>query len=155
MALISEASHRPLGLDCTTAPSATISPTDQCRLCGMAGRLHLIVADRLALATLCSRFKKDIRRRLCLRQAETYPLFSEDFLHLADFVLDLSTYVFDLAFGFQVGIVRSPSNLLFDFAFHLVKLSFCSILSALLHGLSPLSRGFCEFPAKAFNRQCT
>jgi hypothetical protein len=29
-----------------------------------------------------------------------YPLFSEDSLHLADSLLDLPTYLFDLAFGF-------------------------------------------------------
>ncbi len=34
------------------------------------------------------------------RQAEPYPLFSEDLLHLADFLLDLPTYLFDLTFGF-------------------------------------------------------
>jgi len=32
-------------------------------------------------------------------------LFSEDFLHLADFLLDLSAYLFPGAFAFQVRIV--------------------------------------------------
>ena len=33
-------------------------------------------------------------------QLEPYLLFFENFLQLADFLLDLSTYPFDLAFGF-------------------------------------------------------
>src|SRR5579864_6585083 len=69
-------------------------------------------------------------------------LFPEDFLHLADFLLDLPTYLFDLAFGFQIGIVRRSSNLLFHSTFQLVKLSSCFVLSAPLHGLSPLSQDF-------------
>src|SRR5579864_3425582 len=69
-------------------------------------------------------------------------LFSEDFLHLADFLLDLPTYLFDLAFGFQIGIVRRSSNLLFNSTFHLVKLSSCFVLSASLHWLSPLTQDF-------------
>lgn len=75
-------------------------------------------------------------KRLRLRQAEPSPLRSEAFLHLADFLLDLPPDLFDLALGFYVGIVCCcSSNLLFDFTFHLVKRSFCFVLSALLHGL--------------------
>jgi hypothetical protein len=33
-------------------------------------------------------------------QLELYPLFSENFLHLTDFLLDFPTYLFDLASGF-------------------------------------------------------
>ena len=35
-----------------------------------------------------------------LRQAEPSPLCSEGFLHLADLLLDLPPYLFDLTFGF-------------------------------------------------------
>jgi len=41
-------------------------------------------------------------------------LCPENFLHLADFLLDFSAYLFALAFGCQVGIVRRLSNLLFN-----------------------------------------
>jgi hypothetical protein len=34
------------------------------------------------------------------RQAEPCPLLFEDFLHLADFLLNLPSYLFDQAFGF-------------------------------------------------------
>jgi len=64
-------------------------------------------------------------------------LFSEDFLHLADFLSDLPTDLFGPAFGFQIWTVRRLSDLLFNFTFHLVKRAFCLVLSALLHGLSP------------------
>ena len=64
-------------------------------------------------------------------------LFSENFLNLADFLLDLPTDLFDLAFNFQIWIVRRSSNLLFSFTFHFVKCAFCLVLSALLHGFSP------------------
>jgi hypothetical protein len=47
-------------------------------------------------------------------------LFPEDFLHLADFLSDLSTDLFCLAFGFQIRAVHRLPNLLFNFAFPLV-----------------------------------
>ena len=96
---------------------------------------------------------RPIRASADSRQAEPSTLFFEDFLHLAYFLLDFPAYLFDLAFGFQVGIVRRSSNLLFNFTFQLVKLSFCFVLSALPHGLSPLTRSICESSRRAFNRQ--
>jgi hypothetical protein len=48
----------------------------------------------------------DVHRAKLLEAAPTRAkrsrtrLSSEDFLHLADFLLDLPTYLFDLAFGF-------------------------------------------------------
>jgi len=41
-----------------------------------------------------------LKRLRPARQVEPYPLFSENSLHLADFLLDLPTYLFDLTFGF-------------------------------------------------------
>jgi hypothetical protein len=42
-------------------------------------------------------------------------LFSEDFLHLADFLSDFPADLFGLAFGLQIWTVRRLSDLLFDF----------------------------------------
>src|SRR5271157_5272886 len=87
------------------------------------------------------------------RQAEPYLLFPEYFLHLADFPLYLPGDLLANAFGFQVGIVRRSSNLLFNSTFHLVKLSFCLVLNALLHGFSPFTRSICGSPLRNFNRR--
>src|ERR1035437_4809186 len=54
-------------------------------------------------------------------QIATQALYPDDFLHLADFLLDLPANLLALAFGFQLGIVRRSSNLFFNFTFHLVK----------------------------------
>ena len=50
---------------------------------------------------------------------------------MADFLLDFPAYLFDLAFGFQVAIVRRSANLLFNFTFHLVNLARYLILKYL------------------------
>jgi hypothetical protein len=50
-------------------------------------------------------------------------LFSEDFLHLADFLLDLSAYLFAGAFAFQVRIVRQLAHLFLNGALHFVNLA--------------------------------
>ena len=50
-------------------------------------------------------------------------LFSEDFLHLADVLLDFPAYLFVLAFGFQVGIIRHLSCLLLNLTLHFVNLA--------------------------------
>ena len=47
-------------------------------------------------------------------------LFPEDFLHLADFLLDLPGYLFGCAFAFQVGIVRQLAHLFLNLALHFV-----------------------------------
>jgi hypothetical protein len=62
-------------------------------------------------------------------QAETFQT-TEDFLHLADFLADLSNHLFAPALGFQLWIVRRSPKLLFNFTYHLVKLSFGFVLSA-------------------------
>src|SRR5579864_8588632 len=66
-------------------------------------------------------------------EAELPVLDPEDFLHLADFLLDLSTKLFALAFCFQVGIVYRSSNFCLHFTLHFVKLAFCFVLRALFH----------------------
>jgi hypothetical protein len=48
----------------------------------------------------------------------------EYFLDLTDFLLNLSRYLFSLAFGFQITILGRPSHLLFDRSFDLVKRAF-------------------------------
>src|SRR5487761_340303 len=60
-------------------------------------------------------------------------LFSEDLLHLADFLLDFSAYLFILAVGFQVGIARQSSCLLLNLTLHFVNLARYLILSTWLH----------------------
>src|SRR5450759_5881683 len=74
--------------------------------------------------------------------------FFDDFFQLADFLLDFPGNLFAKTFGFQVGIVRRSSNLLFNFTFHIVKRSFCFVLYALLHGSSPLTRSVCGSPLR-------
>jgi hypothetical protein len=59
--------------------------------------------------------------------------FLDDFLHLADCLLDRSRYVFPDTFAFQVGIVRKPAYLFFDRALHFVNLAFDLILGAWFH----------------------
>jgi len=59
-------------------------------------------------------------------------LFPEDFLHLADFLLDLPTYLSASAFAFQVGIVRQLAHLFFNRALHFVNLACDFILSTWL-----------------------
>ena len=63
-------------------------------------------------------------------------LFSEDFLHLADFLLDLPAYLFTGAFVFQVGIVRQLAHLFLNRALHFVNLACDLILSTWLHLLA-------------------
>ena len=48
-------------------------------------------------------------------------LRSEDFLHLPDFLLNFAADLFDLAFGYQAGIVRGSSNFLFSASFHFMQ----------------------------------
>ena len=60
-------------------------------------------------------------------------LFPEDFLHLADFLLDLPVYLFASAFAFQVGIVRQLAHLFLNRALHFVNLACDFILSTWLH----------------------
>jgi hypothetical protein len=64
----------------------------------------------------------------------------EHFLNLADCLLDFPAYLFTLAFGFQVGIVRHSSDFFLNFAFHFVKFAFGFVLRALPHGLFLLYR---------------
>jgi hypothetical protein len=45
-------------------------------------------------------------RRCTPSRAGPSPLFFEGAFHLADFLLDLPAYIFDLAFGLQIRIVR-------------------------------------------------
>ena len=56
---------------------------------------------------------------------------------MADFLLDFPTYLFALAFGFQVGIVRQLSCLLLNLTLHFVNLARNLILGARLHPIAP------------------
>jgi hypothetical protein len=77
-----------------------------------------------------------------LRREPLY-LLLEYLFDLADFPLDFAGEFFDLAFGFQVGVIRDLSGFLFNVAFQLMKLAFDLILRARFHSVSPLlSRTF-------------
>src|SRR5580704_13043973 len=65
-------------------------------------------------------------------------LLLEYLFNLADFPLDFAGEFFVLAFGFQVGVVRSLSGCLFDAAFQFMKLAFDLIFRARFHLVSPL-----------------
>jgi hypothetical protein len=60
-------------------------------------------------------------------------LFPEDFLHLADFLLDLPAYLFTGAFVFQAGIIRQLTYLFLNGTLHFVNLACNFILSTWLH----------------------
>jgi hypothetical protein len=66
-------------------------------------RYHLQRAVRIPhLSGMSIGSYKDINylKRLRPCQAQPYPLFSEDFFHLADFLLDFPAYLFANTFGF-------------------------------------------------------
>jgi hypothetical protein len=64
---------------------------------------------------------------LCLQ------LVFQNLLYLANSPLDFPTYSFTLALGFQLGIICRSSDLLFNFALHLVSLAFHRVLCTWLH----------------------
>jgi hypothetical protein len=72
------------------------------------------------------------------RQAEPPTLFSEDFLHLADFLLYRPACLFANTFGFQVGIVRQLTHFFLNLALHFVNLACDLILSTWLHLVASL-----------------
>ena len=78
--------------------------------------------------------------RLLPVPSEQSTLCPEDFLHLADFLLDFPAYLFVLAFGFQVGIIRHLSCLLLNLTLHFVNLARYLILSAWLHLVASFER---------------
>ena len=65
-------------------------------------------------------------------------LLLEYFFYLADFLLDFSSELFILAFGFEVGIFCHSTGHFFNFTFHFVGIALCLIAGALLHVVSPL-----------------
>ena len=72
-------------------------------------------------------------KRLLQAPSEQATLCPEDFLHLADFLLDFSAYFFVLPFGFQFGIICHLSCLLLNLALHFVNFARYLILSTWLH----------------------
>jgi hypothetical protein len=75
-------------------------------------------------------------------------LFPQNFLHLADFLLDLPAYLFASAFAFQVGIVRQLAHLFFNRALHFVNLAGDLILSTWLHLVASSDEIEFQRPAK-------
>jgi hypothetical protein len=73
-------------------------------------------------------------------QAKPYPLFFEDSLYPANCFLDFPGYFVALAFGFQVGVVRQSSYLLFNLTLHFVNLARNLILGTWLHVVVSLER---------------
>ncbi len=67
-------------------------------------------------------------------------LRSEDFLPFAELLLNFTSDPFALAFGFQIGLARHPSNPFFEVAFHLVKIAIRFVLGALPNGFSPFAQ---------------
>src|ERR1700730_8095392 len=60
---------------------------------------------------------------------------SEDFLHLADLLLNFAGHLFTFTFGFQVGIACHFPHLLLHRPLHFVNLTCHLILATLLHGV--------------------
>jgi hypothetical protein len=61
-------------------------------------------------------------------------LLAQDLLYFADLLLDFAANFFVLAFGFQVRIIDSMANFLFDRALHFVALALDLIFGAFFHG---------------------
>src|ERR1022692_2857384 len=64
-------------------------------------------------------------------------LLLEYFFDLPDLFFNFPGPVFGFAFSLQVGIVRDLACLLFNFAFHFMKLAFNLILRTRAHRFSP------------------
>jgi hypothetical protein len=60
-------------------------------------------------------------------------LFAEGFLRVADFILNLPSYLFGDTFAFQVGIVRHLPRLFLDLALYFVNPACDFIFNAWLH----------------------
>src|ERR1022692_2499443 len=74
------------------------------------------------------------------RPAQSPPnLLLEYFFDLPDLFFNFPGPVFGFAFSLQVGIVRDFARLLFDFAFHFMKLAFNLIFRTRFHLFSPYS----------------
>jgi hypothetical protein len=67
---------------------------------GVNGQRALPAPPRVAPAPSAGNVDTDMSNDSDQRQAVRFTLFSKDFLHLADFLLDLPTDLFVLAFGF-------------------------------------------------------
>jgi len=64
-------------------------------------------------------------------------LFAQNFFDLSDFFLDFPAYLFGLAFGFEVGIIRQLPRFFLHFSFQVMKLALYLILCAWLHWIHP------------------
>lgn len=73
------------------------------------------------------------RRALFLRAALPGLSFFDDFLQLADFLLDFPGDLFPYALAFQVGIIRQLPGLFLDRALHFVNLARYLIFRTWLH----------------------
>jgi hypothetical protein len=62
-------------------------------------------------------------------------LFAQNFFDLSDFFLDFPAYLFGLAFGFEVGIIRQLPRFFLHFSFQVMKLAFL-IYFALATGMA-------------------
>lgn len=67
-------------------------------------------------------------------------LFPEGFLDLADFLANLTGYLFANAFAFQIGIVRQFAHFFLDRALHLVNFGCDFILSTWLQLVASLTK---------------
>jgi hypothetical protein len=62
-------------------------------------------------------------------------LLTQDLLNLADLFLHFTGYLFDFAFGCQLGIIAELPGYLFDLTLYFVKLAFCLVPCAGFHGI--------------------
>src|SRR5580704_4396846 len=67
-------------------------------------------------------------------------LLLEDFLDLAEFLLELTADFFDLAFGFEAGFVQDAPDFLFDSALHFVERAAGFVAGASVHVLPRFAR---------------
>jgi hypothetical protein len=67
-------------------------------------------------------------------------LFSKDFLDPADFLSNLTGYLFANAFAFQIGIVRQFAHFFLDRALHFVNFACDFVLCTWLHLIASLTK---------------
>ena len=72
-------------------------------------------------------------------------LLLEDFLDLAEFLLELTADFFDLAFGFEAGLVQDATDFLFDRALHFVECAFGFVSCASIHAVPRFVGAKCDW----------
>jgi hypothetical protein len=72
-------------------------------------------------------------------------LLFEDFFHLAEFALNFAADFFDLAFGFEAGLVEHAADFLFHGAFGFVECAFGFVTCASIHAVPRFVGAICDW----------